>query len=230
MKHFLTLIVLLVSNTLIAQQYSGNISGFKLDALDVVAFPFGMEYPLKIGSIDKEGHVEINLDAVDITKIPDDLKSDYFGRLTESFFSACNNPDVLGISNEIKAAKCGALFLWNNKEQAGALLLISDEKLKPWLEDRYYKEPVNASFFEILYVDQDINIDNTCKTTYNLESGDVVAENNFKIGLKKGFNMVQYKIDSIHKTNPEETSSIPVKMHILNPEDATEIHWIVKYF
>ncbi|MEO9023147.1 MAG: hypothetical protein ABI237_01585 [Ginsengibacter sp.] len=67
-------------------------------------------------------------------------------------------------------------------------------------------------------------------TTYNIACGKVVAENNLKISLKKGFNLVEYKIDSIHKTNPEETSSIPVKMKIMNPEDAAEIHWIVKYF
>lgn len=230
MRFFLVLAILLTSYTLIAQKYTGNISDFKLGVSDVVAFPFGMEHPLKIGEVDKEGHIELNLNAVDITKIPDDVKSNYFGRATENFFSPCNNPDLLGISNEIKALQSGALFLWTNKALAGTLFLVSDEELKPWLEDRYYIEPVKASFFQMLYVDQDVNIDNSCKTTYNLESGDVVAENKFKISLKKGFNMVQYKIDSIHKTNPEETSSIPVKMQIMNTEDAAEIKWIAKYF
>ena len=230
MKYFLTLAILLVTNTLIAQKYSGNISGFKVDALDVVVFPFGMEYPLKIGNVDKEGYVQLNLNSVDMTHIPDEVKSAYFGRVTDNFFSACDDPDILGISNETKAAKCGGLFLWNNKEQAGALLLVSDEKLQPWIEDRYYKEPVMASFFEILYVDKDININNKCTTTYNLESGNVEAENNFKLSLKKGFNLIQYRIESIHKTNPEETSSIPVKMQIMSLEDEATIKWFAKYY
>lgn len=40
MKHSLILSLLLVSNLLIAQQYSGNISDFKLSASDVVIFPY----------------------------------------------------------------------------------------------------------------------------------------------------------------------------------------------
>lgn len=230
MKLSFVITFLFLANNLFAQKFTGQIAEFKLPATELVIFPFGMEYPLVIGAINKDGQAQINLDAVDISKIPDDVKSNFFGRVMENFFSPCDNPDLLAISNEIKALQSGALFLWTNNEQTGVLFLVSDEKLKPWLEDRYYMEPVEASFFEMLYVDQDINIDNTCITTYKLESGDVVAQNNFKISLKNGFNMVQYKIDSIHKTNPEETSSIPVKLQINNAKEGTEIKWMVKYF
>lgn len=230
MKHFLTLILLLVSNTLIAQQYSGNISDFKLGASDVVIFPFGMEYPLKIGNIDKEGNVQLNLNSVDIASIPDDAKSMFLGSATNSFFSGCDDPGILKISDKIKSAKCGTPFIWNNNEQTGALYILSDEKLKPWLDDRYYNEPTKASFFEILYVDQDLTIYKTCVTTYNLESGNVESNNNFKISLKKGFNLIQYKIEDIHKTDPTVTSSIPIKLQITNAKADSEIKWIVQNF
>lgn len=229
-KHTLILIALILSNTLAAQKYSGNVFPFKSETFDVVVFPFGLEYPLKIGSIDKDGLAQINLNSIDLSHIPMDVKSMFLSRVTDNFFPACDDPESLGISTKIKSIKCGSPFLWSNKEQAGVLFLASDEKLVPWLEDRYFNEPETASFFEILYIDQDVNIENKCTTTYNLGSGNVEADNHFKLSLKKGFNVVQYKIESIHKTNPEETSSIPVKTQVLIPSDEANIKWIVKYF
>lgn len=38
------------------------------------------------------------------------------------------------------------------------------------------------------------------------------VENNSNLKLKKEFNSDQYKIDTIHKTDPGETSSIPVRI------------------
>ena len=230
MKSGLTILLFLLSSNLFAQKYSGQIADFKLPTTDITIFPFGLRYPIKIGFVNKDGSAQINLDSIDISHVPERLKASYLNKVTDNFFSSCDNPSVLGISEKIKALRCEVFIFWHNKEQTGVLYLVSDEKLKPWLEDRYYIEPVKASFFEILYVDQDVNIDNTCETTYNLESGNVVAKNNFNLSLKKGFNLVEYKIDSIHKTDPNETSSIPVKMQILNPKAETGLLWMVNYF
>jgi hypothetical protein len=91
-------------------------------------------------------------------------------------------------------------------------------------------EPVKASFFEILYIDHDLSLTTSCTTTLNLSKENVESLNVFNLKLKKGFNLIQYKIDEIHKTDPNETSSIPVKIQITNPLDDKEIKWMVKYF
>ncbi len=230
MKQFITLFVLLVSFSVQGQQLSGKIGDFNLNAMDVVVFPFGMEHPVKIGTIDKEGNVAINLDAVDISTIPAETRDVYLGRVADNFFSGCDNPDGLQVSDEIKAIKCEMPALWYNNNWAGSFYLVSDEKLQPWLEDRYYMEPVKSSFFQIIYVDNDLSLDTQCTTTYNLPNENVEAVNEFNLKLKKGFNLVQYKIDDIHKTDPNETSSIPSKIRIINPLDDKEIKWLVKYF
>jgi hypothetical protein len=63
-----------------------------------------------------------------------------------------------------------------------------------------------------------------------LSTENVELANNFNLKLKKGFNLIQYKVDEIHKTEPNETSSIPTKIQITNPLDDKEIKWMVKYF
>jgi hypothetical protein len=230
MKKLVTLLLMFVAVLAQAQQFSGKISDYALETADVVIFPFGMDYPIKIGTADKQGNVIINLDAADISKIPADTKDLFFGRVAENFFENCDNPDRLQISNEIKAIKCGMPALWFNKQWAGTFTLVSDEKLQPWIEDRYFMEPVKASFFEILYVDNDLSLTTSCTTTYNLSKENVESAKNFNLKLKKGFNLIQYKIDEIHKTDPNETSSIPSKFQITNPADDNGIKWLVKYF
>lgn len=226
----MTLLFMFVAIWAQAQQFSGKINDFVLESADVVIFPFGMDYPVKLGTVDKQGNVTINMDAVDISQIPADTKDLFLGRVASNFFANCDNPDGLQISDEIKALKCGMPALWYNNQWAGTFYLVSDEKLQPWIEDRYYMEPVKASFFEILYVDKDLSLTTSCTTTYNLSKGNVELANNFNLKLKKGFNLIQYKIDEIYKTDPDETSSIPSKIQIINPLDDKEIKWMVKYF
>lgn len=230
MKHLMTFLMLLVAIWAQAQQFSGKITDYVLETADVVVFPFGMDFPVKIGTVDKQGNVAINLDAVDLNQIPTDTKDFSLGRVADNFFSNCDNPDGLQISEGIKAVKCGMPSLWYNNQWAGTFFLVSNEKLQPWIEDRYYMEPVIASFFEILYIDHDLSLATSCNTTFNLSKENVESVNNFNLKLKKGFNLIQYKIDEIHKTDPNETSSIPMKIQITNPLDDEGIKWMVKYF
>ena len=230
MKELMTLLLMSTVVLAQAQQFLGKINNFVLESAEVVIFPFGLDNPVKIGTVDKTGNVTIDLDAADISKIPADTKDLFLGRVAENFFANCDNPDGLQISDDIKALKCGMPALWFNNQWAGTFFLVSDEKLQPWIEDRYFMEPVNASFFEILYVDRDLSLTTNCTTTYNLAKENVELVNNFNLKLKKGFNLIQYKIDEIHKTDPNETSSIPSKIQITNSTDDKEIKWMIKYF
>jgi hypothetical protein len=214
----------------IAQQFSGKIINANPVAMDVVVFPFGMEYPIKIGTVDKDGQLQINLDDAAIDKVPDDTKELMLGRVSDNIFVKCNYPDSLQTSDKVKAINCEMPSLWYNNQMAGALSLVSDEKLQPWIQDRYYMEPVKASFFQIVYTDQVVTIHTSCNTTYNLAAGNVEATNHFNLRLKKGFNLLKFSIEEIHKTDPAETSSIPVKINVTNPTEQTTILWMGKYF
>ncbi len=229
-KHCIGFCLLLLSFEGMGQQFSGKLINARPIAMDIVVFPFGMDYPVKIGTVDKAGQVAINLAAADISKIPDDTKALFLSRLSDHFFAKCDYSDSLFAGEKVKAISCEMPALWHNKQWSAALYLTSDEKLQPWLEDRYYKEPVKASFFQLLYVDDDIKLQSNCNTTYNLEKGNVPTLNKFDLTLKKGFNMVQYVIEAIHTTDPAETSSIPSRLHIINITDYSSIRWMVKYF
>ena len=121
MRQLFTLIMLLTTSTLMAQKYSGNVTPLKPETFEMIIFPFGMVYPLEIGSVDKNGQAQVNLDSIDMSHIPEDVKTVFLNRVTDNFFSSCDDPKSLGISGEIKAQKCGTPFLWQNNEQAGVV-------------------------------------------------------------------------------------------------------------
>lgn len=231
MRQLFTGIMMLATSALMAQKYSGIITPFKPETLeDIIFFPFGTEYPIKIGSVDNKGQAQFNLDSIDISHIPEDAKSIFLGMIEYNFFVGCDVDGILNIPKEVKATNCGTPLLWKNNEQTGELILVSDDKLLHWSENKYNNEPEIGSFFQILYVDRDINIDKRCAETHRLGSDVLESENIFKLNLKKGFNLIQFKIDSIHKTDPQVTSSIPTKVQILNPQIETEIKWMVNYY
>lgn len=229
-KHITTLLFLGFSVLVNAQPLSGEITNYNHSAMEIVIFPFGVDYPVKIGKVDKDGQVNINLDTVDISKIPAKIKNSFWARVTETFFTECDDPASLNISNKIKALDCGAIFLWKDNQTQAAIFLTSDEKLKPWLEDRYYKEPVKGSFYELLFLDQELSLNTGCTVTYNLGGSDEIMQNNFQINFKKGFNLVQYTIEEIFKTDPEETTSVPSKVLISNLQKEVPIKWLVNFF
>ena len=229
-KQCISFCFVLLSFSGMAQQFSGKLINARPVAMDIVIFPFGSEYPVIIGTVDTEGQVTINLTAADISKIPKKTQAEYLSPVNEQFFFNCDYPDSLYTGDKVKAIRCEMPALWHNKKWSAALYLASDEKLQPWLEDRYYKEPVKASFFQLLYVNNDLKLQSNCNATYELQKGLVHTVNSFDLTLKKGFNFVEYVIEDIHTTDPAETTSIPNRIHIINVADYSTIKWMVKYF
>jgi hypothetical protein len=116
-------------------------------------------------------------------------------------------------------------------EWAGTVFLVSDENLIPWIEDDGYNNAINGSFYEIMYVEEDMTINMTCSSSvYAAENEEVPTEYVFDVQLKKGFNWVQYTIDEVYETDPDIRASFPSKVSIGNLTDASKMLWVGTYY
>ncbi|GAB1453440.1 hypothetical protein MASR2M47_34960 [Draconibacterium sp.] len=121
---------------------------------------------------------------------------------------------------------------WNLQysQWADSIHAFSDQDLVPWLEDKSYNEPIKASFYQIIYVDKDVNIQKDCSTGYELSTGEIHPIYSFNIKMGKGFNVVEYTIDEIFETDPTEIASIPVKVSVSALSDPSKVKFSAKYF
>lgn len=224
---------LLVIPAVIAQSLTGKIENHQagLPEMEIVLMTFGMDTPVKLGTVDAQGNLNITLPEKldpDISKENMDM---FMGTLPNSFFISCGNPDDFPEElREVAAVKGGYLSLWYNKQWAGTIYPVSNIELQPWMEDQYYMEPVQASFFEIIYVPEAAEMKTSCANMVSLQNEEVNMSYNFDLQLKKGFNLLEYQIEEIHKTNPSETASIPSKVSIRTTNQPDKIIWLVKYF
>lgn len=196
-----------------------------------MAFPYGMKYPIKIGSVSDSGDLFFEIPSKIEIEIPTEEKELYFSDSSNFLFFKCD--EGLGL-DDIKVINISTIALFTKENRyAGIIFPVSDKGLIPWLEDRYYMEPIEASFYNLIFMEseQDISYGTECISTFNLEAGNVEASYSFDLFLKNGFNIVEYKIESIYKTNPKETSSIPNKVLITSfQNNLSQIKWIAKYF
>lgn len=101
----------------------------------------------------------------------------------------------------------------------------------PWLEDDGYNNAVAGSFYEVLYLNEDLTLDFTCESQiYVDENTNADVTYIFDIALKKGFNWIQYDIEEVYETNPDIRASFPSKVTIRNLQDPAKMKWIGKYY
>ncbi|WP_209329942.1 hypothetical protein [Lunatimonas salinarum] len=231
MKSLLTIAILLLFFQANSQQLSGNVKNHGKAEMDLVLMLFGMDYPISIGKVDKKGAFTASLADTSLEKIPDDYKSMSMGPLYFNFHFNCS-PDAFGDQAEKPAARQDYVRMTNGKgEWAGTVFLLSDEALKPWLEDSGYNNAVKGSFYEVMYVDEDVELSTSCTSSvYADDNTEVPVEYVFEISLKKGFNWVEYTIDEVYKTNPDVRASFPSKVTITNLKDPSKMHWIGVYY
>ena len=109
--------------------------------------------------------------------------------------------------------------------------MVSDEGLRPWMEDPGYINAVKGSFYEVMYVEEDVAINMTCvSSVYVDENQQVESHYRFDVELKKGFNWVEYAIEEIHETDPNVRASFPSKVTVSNMKDSSKVLWIGSYF
>jgi hypothetical protein len=196
-----------------------------------MVMPFGIENAVAIGTMSKSG--DINFDfPKELKNISKEDQESESSKLWYALFSQCDNGmDMFAAKDNIFSFDTGALSLWTSDNRyVGVIFTVSDENLMPWVEDPAYMEPILASYFELIYVATPFKYQGTCTTTKMLDDGEAKVSYSYNLNLKAGFNFLEYKIESIYKTDPNIMASFPNKVSINSVEGIPNCKWIGKYF
>jgi hypothetical protein len=212
-----------------AQEITGKVENHKNSEMDITIMAFGMDNPIIVGKVDKKANFSVN---VEMATVPESQTSDdnmmplYF-----SFHFKCMDSDKFGSYEETPAKREDYLRLVAENMWAGTVFVVSDPALIPWLEDDGYNNAVLGSFYEVIYLKEDITLDFICESQiYADENTTADVTYVFNIELKKGFNWIQYDIEEVYETNPDIRASFPSKVTIRNMEDTAKMKWIGKYY
>lgn len=211
------------------QEITGKVENHKKSEMDIVIMAFGMDNQIIVGKVDKKANFSVNLE---IATVPESQGSDdNMGPLYWSFYFKCLDSDKFGVYKEKPAKKEDYLRLVANNMWAGTVFLVSDPALVPWLESVGNYNAVVGSFYEVLYLKEDLTLDFTCENqVYVDENTTAEVAYIFDIELKKGFNWIQYDIEEVYETNPDIRASFPAKVRIRNMEDTAKMKWIGTYY
>lgn len=216
------------------QQITGKVesTSYNKAPMDIVLFMFGMDDPVKVGNVDNNGNISLSFPSELPGNIPSDIKEMFLVSLTDAFHFSCLDRSIF--SDDVLQATAyrgGYLSLSTVDEPwVGGLLPVSDTLLTEWLEDPHYNSPIISSFYEVVYSNQDINFTTICKADISHAEKQVPVEYHYSLQLKQGFNVIEYKIESIFSNVSEEYPSVPSVVTITNLGDSGEIKWVGKYF
>jgi len=214
-------------------QNQAKIEAYSMGGLDVqlMVMPLGVENPIKIGRISKEGLVNFDFPK-ELSKVSDEVKESESSKLWYTLFSLCNNGvEMVAEADNIFSLDTGSLSLWTtNNKYVGVIFAVSDADLVPWLEDPAYMEPILGSYFKLVYVAKPFQYTGTCISTLMLDEGDAEVSYTYHLNLKAGFNFIEYKIESIHESDPNVMASFPDKVTVLSVEGIPKCKWLGKYF
>jgi hypothetical protein len=231
MKIVLTLCLACIVLCANAQEITGKIENHENSQMELVLMLFGMEKPISIGTVDKKAQFTASLDNISTDQISEEDIAMYIGELYFSFYFECKDREVFGENFDKPAARQDYVRLTKNGEWAGTVFLVSDDRLRPWLEDPGYNNAITGSFYEVMYVEEDLSLEMTCTSSvYADDTTEVETEYSFDIELKKGFNWVEYTILEVYETDPNIRASFPSKVAISNLKDPAKMLWIGKYY
>jgi hypothetical protein len=230
MKTLLTLILLVALIPVRAQKFSGKIENHNKGEMDIVLTMFGFDKLVKIGTLSASGDFEIDLSGNPAEKLSKEDSDVFISRLSYGFQYGCGDPDDFPEGEPQIACDAGFIALWANETWAGSLFPVSDEKLKLWMEDNGYNDAVEASFYKVLLLTEDVEVKKQCKNFDYYNDKDVEVEIEYDLKLKKGLNLVQYQLGSIYKTDPNIRASFPTKVKMTGAGDNPEIIWMANYF
>lgn len=232
---FYALLYMLAPTVFAQQTISGKIEDFppKTPPMTIILFMFGVDYPVKIGESDNMGNISISFP----TELPDSISAEtrsmFAAQFQDAFFLPCY--DMKNLSDTIKNAvvfKGGYVCLSHKTNPwVGTLFPVSDSRLIPWIEDRYQQNAAIASFFEIIYCTSNITLNTTCKDSILYAEGNMIdVEYRYALQLKKGFNLIEYKIEALKHIGLPEATTIPSLITIENANGSSVIKWYAKYF
>lgn len=230
MKTLLTLILLVALIPVRAQKISGKIENHNKGEMDIVLTMFGFDKLVKIGTLSASGDFEIDLSGNPAENLSKEDFDIFISPLSYGFQYACGDPDDFPEGEPQIACDAGFIALWANETWAGSLFPVSDEKLKLWMEDNGYNDAVEASFYKVLLLTEDVEAKKQCKNFDYYNDKDVEVEIEYDLKLKKGLNLVQYQLGSIYKTDPSIRAAFPTKVKMTGAGDNPEIIWMANYF
>ena len=228
---FFTLIGMLVFQYSFSQT-KPTIENYPFGSLDVniVVMPFGMENPLKIGTVSKSGEMQFNFP--EQFTVPEEEKENLSSELWMNLFIKCDKgQEMIAAKDDIFAFKTGYISLWTSENRyVGVIFPVSDENLVPWIEDPAYNNAALGSYYELVYVAKSFQYNGDCISTETTEKGNVEVVYSYQLNLKPGFNFIKFSIESIYKTDSSERASFPDKITVSNTKDIPNTQWIGKYF
>jgi hypothetical protein len=230
MKALLSLILVVTIISARAQKFSGKIEGHNKGEMDIVLTMFGFEKLVKIGTLRASGDFEIDLSTDPTGMLTSEDREFYIDRLVYGFQYVCGNPDDFPEGEPKIARDAGFIALWSNNQWSGTLFPVTDEKLRLWMEDNGYNDAVEASFYKVLLVTEDVELQKKCNNFDFYNDKDVEVSIEYDIRLKKGLNFVEYQLQSVYKTDPEIRAAFPDKIKITNPAENPPIIWMANYF
>ena len=230
MKTYLTLVLLVMLISAQAQKFSAKIEGHNKGEMDVVLTMFGLDKIVKIGTLNADGTLEIDISTDPTGMLTNEEREVFISNLAFGFQYVCGNPDDFPEGDAKIASSADFIYLWANNELSGTLFPVTDEKLKLWMEDSGYNDAVEGSFYKVLLVTEDVELKKQCNNFDYYDDKDVEVGIEYDLKLKKGLNLVEYQLQSVYKTNPEVRAAFPDKIKISTPSDNPQITWIAKYF
>jgi hypothetical protein len=230
MRLSLTLLLLVILISAQAQIISGKIEGHNKGEMDIVLTMFGFDKLVKIGTLGSGGEFEIDLSSNPAETLSKEDFDMFISKLSYEFQYGCGNPDDFPEGEAQIARDAGFIALWANDTWAGSLIPVSDPNLKPWMEDNGYNDAVQASFYKVLLLTQDVELQKKCTNFDYYNDKDIEINIEFDLHLKKGLNLVQYKLESIYKTDPDIRASFPTKVKMTEAGENPEIIWMATYF
>lgn len=230
MRLSLTILLLVILASAQAQKISGKIEGHNKGEMDIVLTMFGFDKLVKIGTLGASGDFEIDLSANPAENLSKEDFDMFIAPLSFGFQYGCGNPDDFPEGEAKIACDAGFIALWANDTWTGSLFPVSDSKLQPWMEDNGYNDAIEASFYKVLLLTDDVGFHKKCTNYDYYDNKDVETEIEFDLHLKKGLNLIQYKLESIYKTDPDIRASFPTKVKMTEAGENPEIVWMAKYF
>jgi len=199
--------------------------------VNVMVLPLGMKNPIKIGSMSKSGDIVLDFPK-ELPEISKKVKESESSKLGYTLFSICDvSSKMVAEKDAIFSFDTGALSLWTNDDRfVGVIFTVSDENLMPWVEDSDNSEPILGSYFELIYVASNYKYQSECSASMELDGGTKEVLYQYDLNLKAGFNFIEYRIESIYKTDPKVMASVPDKVSVTSVEGIPNCKWIGRYF
>jgi len=222
-------------------QTKPSVDNYPLKAMDLVLYSFGVSNPIYIGTISDSGELEFDFPK-NLNSFSKKIKSYSMSDAAFTLFSKCDNSNGILSKNENMPALNGDYIALGAKDNPnlGLLYMVTDKNIVPWLESYGNTNAVLGSYFEVIYMESDLNYQGECTSSFSNANNDTVETiYTFNLQLNAGFNFVEYKIESIvehvmpsaYEENAVEKIDKPSKITVTSTQAVPpKTMWIGKYY